>query len=138
MIIERARRLARAGGCPADVTKRLARKTGRSAETIRYTLKQFDHDHPDAAVFPESHGPLQLETKRKIYQQYQRGESVEVLAKRFCRTRTSIYRIIAEMRARRIMELPLDYIPSEVFSRVRSQKAGRSGSRAGCPTRKCR
>ena len=41
-IIERARRLARAGGCPADVTKRLARKTGRSAETIRYTLKQFD------------------------------------------------------------------------------------------------
>ena len=123
MIIERARRLARAGGCPADVTKRLARKTGRSTETIRYTLKQFDHDHPEAAVFPDSHGPLQQDTKRKIYQQYQRGESVEVLAKRFCRTRTSIYRIIAEMRAQRIMELPLDYIPNDVFARVRSQKA---------------
>jgi RNA polymerase primary sigma factor/RNA polymerase sigma factor len=123
MIIERARRLARAGGCPADITKRLARKTGRSTETIRYTLKQFDHDHPDAAVFPESRGPLQQDTKCKIYQQYQRGESVEVLAKRFCRTRTSIYRIIAETRARRILELPLDYIPSEVFARVRSQKA---------------
>ncbi len=122
MIIERARRLARAGGCPADVTKRLAERTGRSTETIRYTLKQFDHDHPEAAVFPDSHGPLRLETKHKIYQQYQRGESVEVLAKRFCRTRTSIYRIIAEMRAQRIMELPLDYIPNEVFPRVRSQK----------------
>ena len=123
MIIERARRLARAGGCPADVTKRLARKTGRSTETIRYTLKQFDRDHPEAAVFPDSHGPLQQEAKRKIYQQYQHGESVEVLAKRFCRTRTSIYRIIAEMRARRIMELPLEFISSEVFARVRSQKA---------------
>jgi RNA polymerase primary sigma factor len=121
-IIERARRLARAGGCAADITKRLAEKTGRSTETIRYTLKQFDHDHPEAAVFPDSQGPLQLETKRKIYQQYQHGESVEVLAKRFCRTRTSIYRIIAEMRAQRIIELPLDYIPSEIFSRVRSQK----------------
>jgi RNA polymerase primary sigma factor/RNA polymerase sigma factor len=123
MIIERARRLAHAGGCPADVTKRLAVKTGRSTETIRYTLKQFDHEHPEAAVFPDARGPLQQETNRKIHQQYQHGESVEVLAKRFCRTRTSIYRIIAEMRARRIMDLPLDCISNDVFARVRSQKA---------------
>ena len=122
MIIERARRLARAGSCPAEVTKRLAKTSGRIAETIRYTLKQFDRDHPDAAVFPDNLGPLQLETKRKIHQQYQRGESVEVLARRFCRTRTSIYRIIAEVRARRIMELPLDFVPNDMFSRVRSQK----------------
>ena len=98
-IIRRARRLARAGGCPAEVTRRLARKTGRSPETIRYTLKQFDQDHPDLAIFPDNHGPLRLETKRKIYQQYHRGESVDALARRFCRTRASIYRIIAEMRA---------------------------------------
>ncbi len=122
-IIEHARRLARAGGCPADVTKRVSRRTGRSVETIRYTLKQFDRDHPEAAIFPAGHGPLQPESKRKIYQQYQRGESVEVLARRFCRTRTSIYRIVGEMRAQRIMELPLDFIPSAVFARVRSQKA---------------
>ena len=41
-IIEYARRLANKGGCPAEVTKRLARKMDRSVETIRYTLKQFD------------------------------------------------------------------------------------------------
>ncbi len=121
-IVDRARRLARAGGSPAEVTKRLARRTGRSAETIRYTLKQFDHDHPEAAVFPDTHGPLQSDAKRKIYQQYQRGESVEALARRFCRTRTSIYRIIAEVRAQRIAELPLDFIANDTFSRVRSQK----------------
>ncbi|HEY4760877.1 MAG TPA: sigma-70 family RNA polymerase sigma factor [Thermoguttaceae bacterium] len=122
LIIERARRLARAGACPADVTKRIAQKMNRSVETIRYTLKQFDHDHPDLAIFPESHGPLGLETKRKIFQQYHRGESVDALARRFCRTRTSIYRIIAEMRARRIMELPLDYIPNDLYPRVKSLK----------------
>ncbi|MEN6457420.1 MAG: sigma-70 family RNA polymerase sigma factor [Thermoguttaceae bacterium] len=122
MIIERARRLARAGGGPADVTKRLARKTGRSTETIRYTLRQFDRDHPDAAVFPENYGPLQIEAKRRIYQQYQRGEPVETMANRFHRTRTSIYRIIAEMRAQRIMELPLDFIANDSFARVRSHK----------------
>lgn len=122
MIIERARRLARAGGGPADVTKRLARKTGRSTETIRYTLRQFDRDHPDAAVFPENYGPLQIEAKRRIYQQYQRGEPVETMANRFHRTRTSIYRIIAEMRAQRIMELPLDFIANDSFARVRSHR----------------
>ena len=122
MIIEHARRLARIGGCPADVARRLAKKTGRSAETIRYTLKQFDRDHPEATVFPDSRGPLQLESKRKIYQQYQHGEPVETLAKRFCRTRTSIYRIIAEMRAQRIMDVPLSHIPNDLFARVRSHK----------------
>ncbi len=121
-IIVRARRLARVGGCPADVTKRIARKTGRSAETIRYTLKQFDRDHPEIAVFPDVHGPLRIETKRKICQQYHHGESVEALAKQFCRTRTSVYRIISEMRAQRILDLPLDYIPNEGFCRVQTQK----------------
>jgi RNA polymerase primary sigma factor len=121
-IIERARRLAAAGASPANVTKRLAERMNRSVETIRYTLKQFDHDHPQWAVFPESHGPLGLETKRTIFQQYQRGESVEDLAKRFSRTRTSIYRILGEMRARRIFDLPLDFIPNEVFQKVHSQR----------------
>ena len=121
-IIERARRLAQAGGCPAEVTRRLAHKTGRSVETIRYTLKQFDHDHPDLAIFPDSQGPLRQDTKWKIYQQYRRGEPVETLAKRFCRTKTSIYRIINETRAARILELPLDFIPSGEFATIRSER----------------
>ena len=121
-MVEHARRLARAGATPADVAKRLSKKTGRSSETVRYTLRQFDRDHPEAAVFPENRGPLQSDAKRKIYQQYQHGEPVEALAKRFCRTRTSIYRIIGEMRAQRIMDLPLDNIPNDLFARVRSHK----------------
>ena len=121
-IIERARRLAAVGGCPAEVTRRLARRMGRSIETIRYTLKQFDQDHPDLAIFPEASGPLSEESKKKIYQQYRRGGSVESLAKRFCRTKTSIYRIINEMRAKRILELPLDLIPNPTFSRADAAK----------------
>lgn len=117
-IIERARRLAQAGGCPSDVARRLARYSGRSVETIRYTLKQFDQEHPELAIFPENGGPLRDDTKRKIYQQYRRGESVDALSKRFCRTRTSIYRIINEMRAQRIYALPLEYIDNAEFARI--------------------
>ncbi|MHB8897890.1 MAG: sigma-70 family RNA polymerase sigma factor, partial [Thermoguttaceae bacterium] len=43
----------------------------------------------------------------------------------FCRTKTSIYRIIGEMRARRILELPLDFIPNDGFRLVRTEKQER-------------
>ncbi len=73
-IVQRARRLGRAGGCPAEITRRVARKVGRSVETIRYTLKQFDREHPGLEVFPESTGPLSADAKKgRIYQQYRRG-----------------------------------------------------------------
>lgn len=116
-IVERARRLAHVGGCPSEITRRIARHMNRSVETIRYTLKQFDQKHPEMAVFPEQTGPLNDDAKQRVYQQYRRGESVDTLAKRHCRTKTSIYRIINEMRAKRILELPLDYIDNEVFAK---------------------
>ncbi|HEY2827473.1 MAG TPA: sigma-70 family RNA polymerase sigma factor [Pirellulales bacterium] len=121
-IISRARRLAAAGGCPSDIARRIAQKMNRSAETIRYTLKQFDQEHPDLSIFPTNVGPLTDETKQKIYEQYRRDVQVEELAKRYCRTKTSIYRIVNEMRAKRILELPLDYMPNPYFGRETAEK----------------
>jgi RNA polymerase sigma factor (sigma-70 family) len=121
-IIERARRLARAGGCLAEVTKRVAKKMDRSVETIRYTLKQFDQTYSDLAIFPNNTGPLTEEDKRKIYQQYRRNTPIETLADRYRRTKTSVYRVINEMRARRIMELPLDFMPNPQFGRSNAEK----------------
>lgn len=121
-IIDRARRLARAGGCPSDVARRIAKHMDRSIETIRYTLKQFDKKHPDLAIFPNATGPLTAEAKEQIYLQHRRGMSVESLAKKHCRTQTSIYRVVNEMRARRIMELPLDYMDNEIFRKPKAEK----------------
>jgi len=117
-IIERARRLAQAGACRPEVTRRLALRTGRSMETIRYILQQFDQANPEMAIFPETRGPLSEETKERIYRDYRAGESLDVIAKRYCLTRARVTRIIDEMRAKRIMELPLDYIPNEMFEKV--------------------
>jgi RNA polymerase primary sigma factor/RNA polymerase sigma factor len=121
-MIERARRLVRAGGCPSEVARRVAQHMNRSIETVRYTLKQFDKEHPDQAVFPEQTGILTDGVKKKIYQQSRRGESVDSLARRFCRTRTTIYRVLNEMRARRILELPLDYMYHDSFDKAASEK----------------
>lgn len=121
-IVERARRLSQAGGCPSEVARRIAKRLGRSAETIRYTLKQFDQDHPEAAVFPQTVGPLTEDVRARIYQEYRRGTPVSVLAKQHCRTKTSVYRVINEMRAQRVGELPLDYMPSPEFTRPHAEK----------------
>lgn len=121
-MIERARRLVRAGGCPSEVARRVAQHMNRSVETVRYTLKQFDKQHPDQAVFPEQTGVLTEDVRKKIYQQSRRGESVDSLARRFCRTRTTIYRVLNEMRAHRILELPLDYMFHESFDKAGVEK----------------
>lgn len=141
-IIESARRFARAGGCPAEITRRLADRMGRSIETIRYTIKAFDAQNPDLAIFPESTGPLTLAARKKIYQLYRRGVSAESLAKRYCRTKTSIYRVINEMRAERIMELPLDFMMNESFAKANAEAtilapratAAASGKKARAPS----
>ena len=121
-IIERARRLAKAGGCPAEVTRRIAKAMDRSVETIRYTIKQFDQQYPEIAVFPDQTGPLNMEMKERIYEDFLSGKSAEAIGKRYCRTKTTIYRVINEVRANIILELPLDYMDNPEFHRKAAYK----------------
>ncbi len=114
-LVERARCLAQAGGCPSEVARRVAGAMNRSVETVRYTLKQFDAEHPELAVFPDHSGPLTAALKESIYRRYRDGASVDDLAEEFSRTRTTIYRVVNEVRAGRIAELPLDHIYNEEF-----------------------
>src|SRR5882757_2941592 len=122
-IIDRARRMASAGGCQSEISRRLAKRAGRSVETIRSTIRQFDKQHPELAVFPDLNGPLTDAQKTRIYQAFKRGASVDKLTKQFGRTKTTIYRVINEVRAARIVELPLDFIPNPRFARKGAEKA---------------
>jgi RNA polymerase sigma factor (sigma-70 family) len=110
-ILRRAKRLSRvSGGTLTEVSRRIARRLGRSPETVRYTIKNFDRQNPEQALFPDVTGPLDGDTKQAIYSSYRRGIPVDTLAKRFRRTRTSMYRVINEVRAQRLLDQPLDYI----------------------------
>jgi DNA-binding transcriptional MerR regulator len=114
-IIRRARRMARYGGCPAEISRRLARKLGRSVEAIRYTLKNYDQEHPESAVFPLASVPMTDELRGEIFRSFRRGVPVDVLANRYCRTKSSVYRIVSEVRAQRLLEQPIDFMDSEEF-----------------------
>ena len=114
-LIHRARRLAQAGACPTEISQRLARKFHRSPETVRYTLKNYDREHPEAAVFPNSIVTITDDDKREIYRGFHGGVPVDTLAERFGRTRASFYRLVAEVRAEQLLEKNIDYMASSVF-----------------------
>jgi len=117
-IIRRARRLSLfCHCCLFEVSKRVARKLGRAVETVRLAIKEYDREHPDAKLFPDVGEPLQETDRKLIHQAHVRGVSVHALAKRFCRTRSSIYRIITEERARELLREPIDYMASPEFER---------------------
>ena len=121
-IISWARRLAAAGACPADVHRRIAKRLNRSVETIRYTIKQYDQEHVESAVFAANDGRLREETCERIYQLYTRGEQVDSIATRYRRSRASIYRVILAERAKHVLQLPIDFMPSALFARKSAEK----------------
>jgi RNA polymerase sigma factor (sigma-70 family) len=114
-IIRRARRLVRFGASLTEVTQRLSRRTGRAVETIRYTLKSFDEQHPEAAVFPTTRRPLTDADRRDVFVSLRKGTAVARLAARFGRTRSSIHRIASEYRATSLCQQPIEYIYSDEF-----------------------
>ena len=114
-IILTARRLAADGGSLTDVSKKIAHGLGRSAEAVRYTIKNFDRAHPDRAVFPELTGPLDAAAKELIYNSFTEGTSMDLMTKRFGRTRSSLYRVVNEVRAERLIRQPIDYIHNAEF-----------------------
>jgi RNA polymerase sigma factor (sigma-70 family) len=115
-ILRRARRFARLGlGSLTEVSRRIARRMGRSPEAVRYTIKHFDQSHPELALFPDVTGPLDPAAKQVIYNSYRRGMDVDTLAKSFQRNRTTMHRVLNEVRAQRFLDQTIDYIPNASF-----------------------
>ncbi|MHC4294963.1 MAG: sigma-70 family RNA polymerase sigma factor [Planctomycetota bacterium] len=115
-IIRRAKRMVSFSQCTlSDVAKRIANRTHRAVETIRYTIRKHDLEHPEEAVFPYQTTPLAEKEKIAIYRCFLRGVSATVLADRYRRTRGSIYRVVNEMRARQLLNRPISYMYNPQF-----------------------
>ncbi len=115
-IIRRARRLAAHCQCCLKLISRLiARRTKRSPETIRYVIRRWDVEHPDQAIFPDNPGPLTVQDKRIIVDCVDRGISMDCLARRYCRTRSSIYRVVSQDKAQRVKNLVIRFVTNPLF-----------------------
>ena len=107
-ILRRARRMSSFAACSlSEVSRRLARRTGRAVETVRYTIRKHDQEHPDEAIFPDMPPALKDPDKAAIYRGFLRGTPMPSLGSQFRRTRGSIYRIVGQMRAQQLLQRPI-------------------------------
>ncbi len=115
-LIRRAKRMADFTQCTlAEVARRLSIRSGRAIETIRYTVRNHDRRHPEQAVFPEMTEPLSDTEKDVIYRAFLNGVSPSVLARKFSRTRGTIYRVVYERRATQLLHREIDYVYNPQF-----------------------
>ncbi|MFO0938830.1 MAG: sigma-70 family RNA polymerase sigma factor [Gemmataceae bacterium] len=115
-IIANARERATAGDSLSEASRKIAAGLGRSPEAVRYTIKNYDRTHPTSAMFPQNlAGPLTAAQKQSAYVSYQEGGSVDEITKQLSRSRSSLYRVVNEGRADRLLAEPVDYMYNAEF-----------------------
>jgi RNA polymerase primary sigma factor len=101
-----------------QVARRVAQRTGRAVETVRYTLRRYDHAHPSTALFDEcgrARRTAANEQEELICRWFDRGDRLRDLALQFGRSKSEILRIVLAARARALKGKPVDYIYNAEF-----------------------
>jgi len=116
-ILSRAAALSKNGKMSRrQIIERLWRETGRGHETIRTLLLNYQRQNPrKASALNRPPGVIRPADAAELYQLYKQGISAGELAKRFRRSRSSVYRIINRKRARTILAKKIDFIMSDEF-----------------------
>jgi RNA polymerase sigma factor (sigma-70 family) len=98
-----------------QIENHLATKTGRARETIRYILSAYDKNAaPEDRIFP-IRVKLTDEIRQQIFDMFVRGLPIEQLARIYGRSRSSIYRLINEVRQERWRTAEIEPILSHEF-----------------------
>ena len=98
-----------------QIIEQIAAKIGRSHETIRYILLNYEKAHPDKFISDKPAGALSPETAAEIYKLFKDGCEIEELMSRFSRSKSSIYRIIILRRAKELLAKKIEFITSDEF-----------------------
>ncbi|HKQ47136.1 MAG TPA: sigma-70 family RNA polymerase sigma factor [Phycisphaerae bacterium] len=122
-IIERARVLI-ASNRPSlhALTLHLAKETGRAAETVRLTIRRFDRDHPDQALFDCSEQPRAVDEAALVRAAFVAGASIPTLAARFAKRESEIRRLLDRARAAELAATPIAYVHNETFDARHAEK----------------
>ena len=66
-------------------------------------------------MFPNATDPLSDEERRELYRLSRLNVSIDKLVAKFRRTRSSIYRLISEMRAKNLIDQPIEFMDHDSF-----------------------
>ncbi|MEM1208840.1 MAG: hypothetical protein AAGI54_06180 [Planctomycetota bacterium] len=117
-ILADTRRLARRRAATLNqVAARVAELHGRGLETVRQIIQRHDRERPDEAIFPDRQGPLTDRQRRVIERAHGMGIEAARIAERYGRSLSTVYRVLAELRAERLRERPIAWVDLAVFDR---------------------
>jgi len=116
LIIKQVRALAaRTTLSRHQIINQVAAKIGKAHETVRYTILNYEKNNPDKPVFGEPPGAISPATAGELYKLFKQGCDVKELMRRFGRSKSSIYRIINQRRARALLARKIEFIASDEF-----------------------
>jgi RNA polymerase sigma factor (sigma-70 family) len=98
-----------------ELSQTIAAETGRAVETVRYTLRRFDDDHPAEALFTRNEQPIVRPEHQALYDAYEAGVPIRRLARRFKHSIAAVEQIIREIRCRQLQARPLECIYNHEF-----------------------
>jgi len=93
----------------------IARQVHRSRQTVRAVLDELSHRRMASPTMPRSRGRMSSKEMVKLYKMSQQNVGVKRLMELFGRSRSSIYRIINQQRAKELFSQKIEFVPSEAF-----------------------
>lgn len=123
MIIEQAGALAaKTGLSRRQIIMQIADQLGRAAETVRYTIINYQKNNPKKLIFDKPGGVVGPEQGALVYKMFKDGADVGELMREFGRSKSSIYRIINQQKARELLAEKIEFVASDEFFRLQAKE----------------
>jgi RNA polymerase sigma factor (sigma-70 family) len=122
-ILRRARRQATMCHCCVnEISRRIARKLNRSPATVLHIIRKHDAENPDAAIFPQAAEPMADEERVRIVRLFRKGVPIKTLAKRACRPRSAIYRLVLEEKVAKLNRRKVKFIDDPLYHQTDAER----------------
>jgi RNA polymerase primary sigma factor len=114
-----------------QIIDQITSKLGKAHETIRYTLLNYEKANPDKPIFRKPSGVISPAEAAELYKLFKQDSSIKELMNRFGRSRSSIYRLINQQRARALLAKKIEFVPSSEFLEENARQKICAASLAG-------
>ena len=98
-----------------QIIGKIAAQIGKVHETVRYTILNYEKANPDKPVFTRPAGVIDPAHAAEIYKLFKQGWNTKDLMKRFNRSKSSVYRIINQRRAKELLAKKIEFVASNEF-----------------------
>ncbi len=97
------------------IISQIAAKIGRAHETVRYIIQNYERSNPDKLVFTKPAGVIGSAAAGELYKMFKQGTDVKELMGLFNRSKSSIYRLVNQRRAKELLARRIEFIASDEF-----------------------